>query len=357
MAPLSNRFISIKFLVLGILVILTAIVFESLLHPLLHVELHPLDDNHLLIGSSTAFLSAFLVFVLFLRTRILSKEVNKKEFELNNLYEDNVFFRLLANKSSDMVHLNDSAGNILYVNPITYNLLSYQKDEIINKPADYFIHPEDRDKIREDMGQVAQGEDIPPREIRLLQKSGDFLDVEAKGFFLNTEGEEKYIGAILHDLSKSKQNTALLKVRDEWEKTFNSINDFVSVHDKDFKIIKANSALCELLGKSPEEIIGKQCYQLFHNLNEPVENCPHKQTIDTLCAVTEIINDPNIGVPLEITCSPLFDNEGTFQGSVHIAKVLMINQRGKYRNVFQSVLPVKILELLKRYGFQMMNIL
>jgi hypothetical protein len=74
------------------------------------------------------------------------------------------------------------------------------------------------------------------------------------------------------------------------------------------------------LGKSSEEIIGKFCYQLFHNLNEPFEDCPHKKTSEIGHSETEIINDPNIGVPLQITCSPLFNDDEIFQGSVHIAR-------------------------------------
>lgn len=129
------------------------------------------------------------------------------------------------------------------------------------------------------------------------------------------------VALFLHkrQFSKEVNDMELLRAEDDWEKTFNTMADFVSVHDKDFKIIKANQALCDFMGKSSEEIIGKYCYQLFHNTNAPFENCPHKKTSKTGHSVTEIINDPNIGVPLLITCSPLFDDE-TFQGSVHIAR-------------------------------------
>jgi len=121
-------------------------------------------------------------------------------------------------------------------------------------------------------------------------------------------------------LSKKAATAELLKPEDDWEKTFNTMTDFVSVHDKDFKIIKANQALCDFLGKSSREIIGKRCYKIFHNTNEPFAGCPHKKTTETCHSVTEIINDPNIGVPLQITCSPFFDDNATFQGSVHIAR-------------------------------------
>jgi len=323
---------------LCILVFVTAVVVGTLFHSFLHTELHFLDDNHLVVGSTTAVLSLLLIVTLYLRARELSRRVNSEPFQLSHVYEDNAFFRLLSEKSTDMVHLNGPTGTILYVNPVTTNLLGYPKDEILNRPASDFIHPDDREQIRGDMGRVVQGIDIPPREIRLLKKSGDHLDVEVKGFKLNADGEEQYIGAVLRDITSRRQYTELQQAKAEWEKIFDAMEDFVSVHDREFKVVRANRALCEMLGKSQEEIIGKLCYQLFHNLNHPYENCPHEQTAKTKHGTTGIISDPQIGVPLLVSCSPLFDNEGEFQGSVHIGRIL--DQQDVLNDKLKEMIPI-----------------
>ena len=122
-------------------------------------------------------------------------------------------------------------------------------------------------------------------------------------------------------LTVALKEKELVKSKEDLENTLNTMPDFVSVHDKDFKVTKVNNALCEFLNKTPEEIIGKQCYQVFHKTSEPFKNCPHQKTSELDHPVTEIINDPNIGVPLQITCSPFFDNDGSFHGSLHIARV------------------------------------
>ena len=113
----------------------------------------------------------------------------------------------------------------------------------------------------------------------------------------------------------------LKKVNEEWEKTLNTMTDFVSVHDKNFKVVKANQALCDFLDKNSEEVIGQYCYQLFHDLDEPIDNCPHRQSFTKGHSVTEIIDDPIIGVPLQVTCSPLYCEDDKFSGAVHIARV------------------------------------
>jgi len=139
-------------------------------------------------------------------------------------------------------------------------------------------------------------------------------------------------------LSTELKTKDLSKSDEIWERTFNTMTDFVSVHDKNFKIIKANQALCEFLGKSPEEIIGKLCYQLFHDMNDPFPNCPHKKTSETGHPISEIINDINIGIPLQVTCSPLFNDDDTFQGSVHIARVYepVDNQK----TISEEIIPI-----------------
>lgn len=113
----------------------------------------------------------------------------------------------------------------------------------------------------------------------------------------------------------------LRKAREDSEKTLNTLTDFISIHNKDFIVTRANNALCEFLGKRPEEIIGKPCYRVFHDRGAPYENCPHKKAIELGHPAAEIINDPCIGVPLQITCSPFFDEQGVFLGSLHAARV------------------------------------
>lgn len=167
-------------------------------------------------------------------------------------------------------------------------------------------------------------------------------------------------------ISRKANLIELPKAKDDWVETFHIMTDFVSVHDKDFKIIKVNQALCEFMGKSAEEIIGKYCYQVFHNTDEPFKNCPHQKTSGTGHSETTIINDPNIGFPLQITCSPLFDDDETFQGSVHIARAYepVDNQKTKKNEVIPICASCKSIRkhdnkwvppeeyFVRKYGYQ-----
>ncbi len=62
-------------------------------------------------------------------------------------------YRLLVENSYDLVGEIDSNGEYVYVNPSYSRSLGYPLEEILNKNAFEFIHPQDRDKARRELKQ------------------------------------------------------------------------------------------------------------------------------------------------------------------------------------------------------------
>ena len=106
----------------------------------------------------------------------------------------------------------------------------------------------------------------------------------------------------------------------EWEMTFDSITDMVSIHDKEFRILRANKALADHLGMPREEIIGKHCYHLMHNTMMPITGCPHQKTMQDKRVATEEVRDPRTGRLFRISTYPYHSHDGEYLGSVHIAR-------------------------------------
>jgi len=121
-------------------------------------------------------------------------------------------------------------------------------------------------------------------------------------------------------LERTRLNAELEFVARQWSTTFDTIPDFISVHDQNMQIVRVNKALAEFLGEDPEEIIGKSCHEVMHGKNRPWPNCPHTKAIDQNRVITEEVNDPSIGIPLLVTCSPCFHDDGSLMGTVHVAR-------------------------------------
>ncbi|MFH1287723.1 MAG: ATP-binding protein [bacterium] len=135
-----------------------------------------------------------------------------------------------------------------------------------------------------------------------------------QGFKKSCKEKEKVIAEL------TKANAAIKQAVKEWDRTFNAIADWIFIIDEDFTITKANKAFAEAFKLSPQEVVGKKCYELVHKSDRPWKECPVELTRKDKKINTQEINDPNLGVPLLITSAPIFNDKGEFIGVVHIAK-------------------------------------
>jgi len=106
----------------------------------------------------------------------------------------------------------------------------------------------------------------------------------------------------------------------QWQTTFDSINDLVSIQDTDFRLVRVNKAYADSMKTKAQDLIGKHCYEVVHGTICPVDNCPHEQTMKTKKAITEELFEPRLGVFLEVSTSPIFSEAGEISGTVHLAK-------------------------------------
>ena len=106
----------------------------------------------------------------------------------------------------------------------------------------------------------------------------------------------------------------------EWLVTFDSITDMISIHDEDFRIIKANKAFARRFGLAPQDVIHKKCYELFHDRHLPAAECPHQKTLERNGPVTEEVTDPKTGRLFLISTFPFHSSESGKRGIVHIAR-------------------------------------
>jgi two-component system, cell cycle sensor histidine kinase and response regulator CckA len=113
---------------------------------------------------------------------------------------------------------------------------------------------------------------------------------------------------------------ALLRARDDWERTFNAVPDMISIIDKDFCVRRFNSAMAARLDSGSREQEQFKCYEIFHKSDAPHPKCPHLLLLHDgkeHCVELEL---PNFGGWFEMRVSPLRDAEGVLAGSVHVSR-------------------------------------
>ena len=103
-------------------------------------------------------------------------------------------YRAIFESASDGLLIFDADGRLAEVNPAGCAILGYDRTEMIGRPSDAFIHPDDRYKLEEFIGAVQRSGSYYNRA-RLVRKDGSTVMVEAKGRSFTYNGAPHILAA------------------------------------------------------------------------------------------------------------------------------------------------------------------
>ncbi len=158
-------------------------------------------------------------------------------------------------------------------------------------------------------------------EFPIKTAKGEIRSIAGAGIIKSDEyGKPVRAVGINYDITERKNNEAeLIKAKEYWEKTFNTIPDLITILDKDYRILRVNKAMADRMNCNPLSCIGRKCYPDVHGADKPPEICPFSRLLTDGKAHSMEIDEPLLGGIFEVTVSPLFDDKGEVQGCVHVA--------------------------------------
>ncbi len=157
-------------------------------------------------------------------------------------------------------------------------------------------------------------------ELNHRKEDGTIFPVEVSASLLEYMGH-KYILAIDRDVSERKEmENMVLQSKLEWESTFNTITDMITIHDKDFNIIRANKAAEKMLGLPVLNLTQAKCYQYYHGKDLAPDDCPSCECFRTGKAATFEMYEPHLDKFLEIRAMPRFDSNHQMIGLIHVVR-------------------------------------
>jgi diguanylate cyclase (GGDEF)-like protein/PAS domain S-box-containing protein len=110
------------------------------------------------------------------------------------------------------------------------------------------------------------------------------------------------------------------KLAEQWQTTFDSITDLISIQDSEYRVLRANKAYLDTFKIKAGDLPGKHCYEIVHKTTYQAENCPHRQTLQSKKPITVEMFEPHLGIFMEVSTSPIFNSNGDVTGTVHMAK-------------------------------------
>jgi two-component system NtrC family sensor kinase len=151
--------------------------------------------------------------------------------------------------------------------------------------------------------------------------------------------ELSYLVNIANLLGLTLQNVHLFEqvatVQQQWAYTFDSIGDPILVHDPEFRILRTNQRLGNLLGRDNAALIGRMVTDLLPRKSTGYKNCPYCEGI----AGEADDPDPWLTGYFLASNSTFTDPRGWQLGTVHVLKDITDRKRAeeKYRTLVSNV--------------------
>jgi len=125
----------------------------------------------------------------------VTQDITRMERADETIRQSEQEFRLLAEHSTDAITRYDLAGKVLYISPSVERLLGYSVDECVGRYSSDFLHPDDVDRVTEEiLGMFTDG-NIRRTSFRMMAKDGRYLWLESA--MTPVEGfDKKYQGFI-----------------------------------------------------------------------------------------------------------------------------------------------------------------
>ncbi|MCX6272242.1 MAG: PAS domain S-box protein, partial [Bacteroidetes bacterium] len=155
---------------------------------------------------------------------------------------------------------------------------------------------------------------------RIKLKDGRVFERISKPIYLDGELKGR-VWSFLDITERTQTEEKLYLARIDWENTFDSITDMITVHDKNYNIIRSNAAADKYLGLPElEKVLERKCFKYYHGTDNPPEGCP-----SCICLNTGLPNifeffEPHLDLFLEIRAIPRIDLFGQLKGLIHIVR-------------------------------------
>ena len=229
-------------------------------------------------------------------------------------------FRTFFENTNDGIIVLNPNKQLVLVNNAFAEMHGYTVDEMMGMNLkDLDTHETFQDSSQR-MQKILSGERVK-FEADHYHKLGNIVTQEVTVNLVKIDDDD-YILAFHHDVTeRNKAQKEILQSKKDWEDSFDSITDMITIHDLDYNIILANKAGKELL-KLPkfENYLNVKCYTFFHGTDSPPETCVSCKSLKTGLPSTFEYYEPHLGRYLEVTALPRYNSEKEFVGLIHVGR-------------------------------------
>lgn len=147
------------------------------------------------------------------------------------------------------------------------------------------IHPDDRPRVSENLKAHLRGDSsMYFAEFRVKAKDGQWRWVHARGASSDYGSQAKPVrmtGAVADITDRKEAEEALYVSELEKKAILDAIGELVVYKDLEGRVLWANRAAAESMAKTPEQLKGRHCFQVWRGRNAPCPECPVDKALKT----------------------------------------------------------------------------
>jgi PAS domain S-box-containing protein len=208
----------------------------------------------------------------------LTEEIHDLKIAEAVLRKSEERFRLMVQNAHEGIFVT-FGGIFRFLNPRIVEIIGHPLEALLSRPFTDFIHPDDGPMVLQRHYQRLHGENVTSRyPLRMVDRNGKEKWVEIDNAVINWEGSPAVLGFMTDITERKRAEEALRQSEEKYRTIIENIEegyyevDLAGVH------VFVNNSLCEILGYSHDELIGKgyhlyiekknraRTYQTFHNV-------------------------------------------------------------------------------------------
>jgi len=232
--------------------------------------------------------------------------------------------RLLLESTFEGIFGVDTEGRITFVNPAACRLLGFAAEELIGQRSHALIHhhrPDGSEYPEETCPMHAaytRGEASRIDDEYLWRKDGTGLPVEYGSTPIRMN--ENVVGAVISftdSTERRRSEQALAASERKTRRILESAEEGFWLIDNDTVTVEVNEAMCRILDRPKEEILGHMIFDFVDEENRQIfkENIAKRALGASGTYEISISRPDGTLVPCQVSATPLFDEKGTKVGS------------------------------------------
>jgi diguanylate cyclase (GGDEF)-like protein/PAS domain S-box-containing protein len=259
---------------------------------------------------------------------MLNQEIRERREAQDALGRSREQLRLVTDSLPAAVAHLDNRGRYLFANRAYEKWMDASRESMLGLHISQVVGEEVYERIEDHIAVALSGREVT-FGANVHFRDGQTRDVIAT-YVPDVDASGKVSGliALITDISDLKRvERELVRAKQEWERTFDTVPDMIMILDRKMRVVRMNKAMADALGIEPQEAIGSLCHELCHGSEEPPAYCPvcHSLT-DTREHSAEIVEN-RLGGSFLVSVTPTHGSGGRLTGFVHVARDISEQKR------------------------------